>query len=124
MKNRAAIASVVALALASGGCYKAKVHLQPGAGAPGPVNGSLHIEAILGLLEISAPINLAAACPGGTAVAIDDQLTLIGGLINAVLGAVGISGIVDVWTAGVECGAGGAPPAGGPPPAEGAAPGM
>ena len=125
MKN-IAVTSLLVAALASGGCFKAKIHLQQGPGVPGPVNGALHIEAILGLIEVSAPINLATACPGGQAVAIDDQLTFIGGLIDDVLQGIGISALVNVWTATVECGAGGAappPPAGGPP-AEGGPAGM
>ena len=120
--NKLALTSALAMALAAGGCFKTKIHLQQGEGTPGAVNQSLHFS-VIGIIELSAPVNLAAACPGGTAVAIDDQLSLLGGIINLVLEYIVP---VEVWTPTVLCGAGGGapPPAGGPPPAEGGAPGM
>lgn len=77
---------VISLALAS--CYKTNIRLSssaPAATSPA-VADSMHFS-LLGIIELSSPINLDAAC-GSESVVIEERLSFLGGIVNAVLGSV------------------------------------
>jgi hypothetical protein len=68
------------------GCYKARIHLkpEPPVMASQVVKNQTHFS-VIGIIELSAPVNLETACPGGT-VTIKEGITVLGGIINIVLG--------------------------------------
>src|SRR5689334_23108703 len=101
--KRIILASALAAATL-GGCYHANIHLADGAGMPGAVNEQFHLS-VIGLFELSAPIDLKAACSGGQAVVIHDHMNFIGGLITDIVG------FISVMTPTVDCGGGSAPAA-------------
>ena len=100
------------------GCFQTDILLRPPAGpvSPSLTGGSWHIN-IIDLFEVTAPTDIAAACGGG-AVAIRDELSLPGAIVNIFLGT--FVPIVSVWNSDVFCGAGGGY---GPPSPMGAPPG-
>jgi hypothetical protein len=112
MKSLAALATVAALA----GCYRTQFALTP----PTPsvpsaeYDGHFHFS-VLGFIEISAPVDLAAACGGGPVAAIHEDIGILGGIANAVFSTV--FPILHVHNATVYCAVGGAQmgPSQGPP---------
>lgn len=101
------------------GCYQTDILLRPPAGpvSPSPqVDDAFHMN-LIDLIEISPPIDVQWACSGGP-VAIHEELSFVGGIVDAVLGTV--IPILSVWNPTVLCGGGGGPmpPMGGgmPPP--------
>lgn len=98
------VISILTGALALSGCYKAKIHLR----TPQPVttsasvNDALHVS-LFGLFEVSAAVNLEEACAGGT-VRIDERLSILGILVNAVLGTVVPA--VQIMNPTAKCGQG------------------
>ena len=101
------------------GCFQADILLRPPAGPVSPsltAAGNWHVN-VIDLFEVTAPTDVAAACGGG-AVAIRDELSLPGAIVNIFLGTV--IPIVSTWNSTVFCGAGGGyapqPPMNLPPP--------
>ena len=92
------------------GCYKATFQLAP---TTGPTYHSpLHDEefhiSVVGVIELSNPVDLAGACGGGTRpVSIDERVSALGGLANLL---VGVYLPIDVFNPTVDCGARGGPP--------------
>ena len=78
------IALIAAFSMA--GCYKARIHLKPEPPVmPSTlVHNEMHFS-LIGIIELSAPVNLEAACPSGT-VTIKEGITVLGGIINIVIG--------------------------------------
>lgn len=111
--KRIILASTIA-ALALGGCYKANIHLADGPGTPGSVNNQLHFN-LIGIIEISPAIDLKAACGGGQATTIHDEVSVLGGVINIILG--NFVPILSVVTPTVDCGGAAAAPTGPAPEA-------
>jgi len=64
-------------------CYRATLHLEPKAtgGYSRSVNDAMHIQ-LLGVFEVAQPVNLVSACPGKKPVAIEEQLSPAGALVN------------------------------------------
>ncbi len=80
------IALAIIAATAFTGCYKASIHLK----APQPVTESTSVSnnmhmSLLGIIELSPEVNLESACAGGTVV-IEERVSFVGGLVNAILG--------------------------------------
>jgi len=75
--------TVMLAALALAGCYQATFHLEPKAtgGYSQSVNQTMHIQ-LLGLFEVSQPVNLVSACRDRHPVAIEEQLAPAGALVN------------------------------------------
>lgn len=105
--NRIALASAIALASLAG-CYKTTYELKPPTMST-PKGEHFHLG-VIGIIELSSPINPAAECGGPDAsVAVNEQVSILGGLVNMVLGT--FVPILHVHNATVGCGGGGAPPA-------------
>ena len=109
--KRIATTMVLAAALA-GGCYKTQYHLT----APAPVAQmgaeKFHLG-VIGIIELSSPIDLTGECGGTQAVMVDERVSVLGGVVNMVLGY--FVPILHIHNASVGCGAGGAAPTGAPP---------
>jgi len=90
---------VAALAVAASGCYKSTIHLADGPTTPSPVQDQLHVN-LINVVEVSAPVDLRAACPGGAAT-IREQVGVFGGLVNIVLGT--YLPILSVMNPSVDC---------------------
>lgn len=118
MKRAASLFTATVLALSFGaGCYKTQYQLTPPAGMARPGPQHMHLG-LLGFIELSSPIDLAAECPGGGAVMIDERVGVLGGIVNIVLGA--FIPLLHIHNATVGCGdGGGAPEAAPPAPTEG-----
>jgi hypothetical protein len=94
------------------GCYKTQINLGAGPGTrSGVVDNNMHLN-LLNIVELSSPVDLVAACPGSQAVAIDERLSVLGGIVNIVLGR--FIPILSVMNPSVDC-AGGGMPGGGMP---------
>ena len=85
MKTALAL-GVVLGALALAGCYKTRFDLSP----PQPevasteYNDHFHIS-VIGVLEVSRPVDLLRACNGAQPTAVEEQIGVIGGVVNAFL---------------------------------------
>jgi hypothetical protein len=97
---------VCALAAALTGCYKANIHLTDGPGSPGAIQDQMHFS-VIGIFEVSSPIDLRATCPSGGPAVIREQVTVVGGIINLLLGT--YLPILSVMNPSVDCAGGGAP---------------
>lgn len=108
MKSALVLAAALA---ASGGCYKTTYMMQPSnIGTPSPTAGEHWHWSLLNIIELSSPVNLQEACPNAAPASIEESVTFLGGLINAVLGT--YVPILSVHNASVYCG----PPGMMPPP--------
>ena len=98
MKAAAALLSVAALA----SCYRTRFELAP----PQPelvsnvYNEHFHFS-VIGILEISRPVDLQAACNGASPTAVEEQISVLGGIVNAV--AFALLGILHVHNATLYC---------------------
>jgi hypothetical protein len=107
--RRTARAVLLAAAIATtslGGCYKATIHLADAPAAVSTRGYGFHFS-LIGLIELSPAVDLRARCPGGVS-AIEERETLLGALVNAVLGT--YIPVLQVMNDRVDCSAGGAPP--------------
>jgi len=105
-----------AVAASLGGCFKSTIHLADEPGQPGTVNDAMHFS-LIGIFELSSPVDLKAAC-GGAPATIHEKVSVVGGVVNIVLGT--FFPLLSVMNPSVDCGGGaGAPPAAAP--AEGGA---
>jgi hypothetical protein len=122
MKTLAAVLAVAALA--SAGCYRTRFDLSP----PTPEMPSLTYPnkfhfSVLNIIEISRPVDLQSACMGAPPTAIEEEVGILGAIVNAVFSY--WLPIFYVHNARVLCPATPAygpvaPPAYGPPPPGGA----
>src|SRR5262249_34203249 len=103
-----------AIAAAAGGCFKTNIHLSAGPGVPSAsVNDAFHLS-LIGIFELSSPVDLKAACGGSDAAGINEQVSVVGGIVNIILGT--FFPILSTMNPTVMCGGGGAPaPAAAPP---------
>jgi hypothetical protein len=107
---------VAALATATlGGCYKATIHVADAPSSPSPQGFGYHFS-VIGIIELSAPVDLRARCPQGPAV-IRERETFLGGLVNILLGT--YIPVLQVMNDSVDCATGGAPPGEAAPMGEG-----
>ena len=108
MKAALGLAAVLAL----GACYRTTYLLQPPGqmSAPSPAyDEQMHLS-LLGIFELSSPINLALACNNAPPVAIHEDVGVLGAIVNAVLSS--YLPILHVHNATVLCPIG--PPVGMP----------
>ncbi len=87
--NRKLVVAIMSAALASG-CYRTTVHM--GVVRPSVTSltaGTGNHVSLIGIFEISDPIDLRAACPGGI-VEIRERQTFFGRLITALVPFVSI----------------------------------
>jgi hypothetical protein len=96
-----------AVATAISGCYKSTIHLADDPGTPGSVNDAMHFS-LIGIFELSSPVDLKAACPGGPAV-IHEKVSVLGGVVNLVLNS--FFPVLSVMNPSVDCSSGAAPAA-------------
>jgi hypothetical protein len=112
--NKLILAAALATSLVA--CQKTTYQLRAPSGASSPsaqYNDHFHLS-IIGIIELSSPIDLNAAC-GGNADNVFEQVSVLGGIVNILLG--NFIPILHVHNATVNCGAGGAPAPTAPPPA-------
>jgi Bor protein len=109
-----------ALLAGSAGCYTTRVHTGlPGAGPSLMASDRWHHTIVAGIAEISDPVDLETACPGGWST-INEEYSFLNGLVGGVTW-----GIYTPRTYTVICGSGGGAPApgwgapGAPPPGAG-----
>ena len=101
------LASAIAAAL--GGCYKANIHMGAAPGVPSTtVNDAYHLS-LIGIFELSSPVDLKAACGGSDAAGIHEEVSVVGGIVNLILST--YIPILHVTNPTVMCGGGGAAPA-------------
>jgi len=108
---KAAVGLTAVLAL--GACYRTTYLLQPPGqmSAPSPAyDEQMHLS-LLGIFELSSPVNLALACMNAPPVAIHEDVGVLGAIVNAVLSS--YLPILHVHNATVLCPIG--PPVGQPP---------
>ncbi len=84
-----AVPAVLALGVATTGCYKTRYELTPPPTTtpPPPIRAAgqhFHL-ALFNIFELSAPINLVAECGGEVPVAVDERVGILGGLVNKLL---------------------------------------
>jgi hypothetical protein len=122
MKTTGTLLSLAAIAaLASAGCYRTRFDLAP----PQPelpssaYNDHFHIS-VINIIEVSRPVDLQRACMGAPPTAIEEQVGILGAIVNAVFSYV--IPILSVHNATVYCPMGAPmgvqqpyPPAGGQP---------
>ena len=107
----------IVLAASLVACQKTTYQLKAPSGGATPsaqYNDHFHLS-IIGIIELSSPVDINAAC-GGNADNIFEQVSVLGGVVNLILGA--FIPILSVHNATVNCGGGG----GGPPAPAGAEP--
>lgn len=103
----------VVLAASLVACQKTNMQLKAPSGAATPstlYDGHFHLS-VIGLIEVSSPVDLNAAC-GGNADNIFENVSVLGGIVNILTGGF----LIGVHNATVNCSAGGGAPAA-PPPA-------
>lgn len=106
------------------GCYTTRIH----SGVPGTMPSPMaterwHHTVVLGLAEISEPIDLDGVCPPGAWATINEEVTFVNGLVAAITGQIYTPRTYTVTCSGTgPAPAGwGAPPPGAPttpPPAQ------
>ncbi len=104
--NKIILASLLATSLFA--CQKTHYQLKAPGGASTPsaqYNDHFHLS-VIGIVELSSPVDLNAACQGN-ADNVFEQVSVLGGIVNAILGT--YIPILHVHNATVNCGAGGAP---------------
>lgn len=103
------------IAVAAGGCFKTNIHLSASPGVPSPtVNDAFHLS-LIGIFELSPPVDLKAACGGSDAAGIHEEVSVVGGIVNLILGTT--IPVLHVHNPTVMCSGGGAPAPAAPPPA-------
>lgn len=108
----AALAAALGATLATGACYRTTYLLQPPGqmSAPSPAyDEQMHLS-LLGIFELSSPINLQLACNNAPPVAIHEDVGVLGAIVNIVLSS--YLPILHVHNATVLCPVG--PPVGQP----------
>lgn len=101
--------TIIVLALLAG-CYRTRFELQPPVGyaTPSPLyNDHFHLS-LVNIIELSPPVDLAAACGGAPPAAIDEDVGVLGGIVNIFLSY--YLPILHIHNATVLCPAQGAPP--------------
>jgi len=104
--------ALCALLLAS--CYRTRFELQPPVGyaTPSPLYTDHFHVSLINIIEVSAPVDLAAACGGVPPAAIDEDVGILGALVNIVTSYV--LPVLHVHNATVLCPVGNVPPPMGP----------
>jgi hypothetical protein len=107
--KRALVAMIVASGLLAGGCYRTRFELTPPMpeGTSEQYDNHFHVS-LINVIEISAPIDLATACGGGTTSAIEEKTGVAAGIVNLFLGS--LVPIVHFTNARVKCGMQSGPP--------------
>lgn len=106
------LAAALAATVALGACYRTTYLLQPPGqmSAPSPAyDEQMHLS-LLGIFELSSPINLQLACNNAPPVAIHEDVGVLGAIVNLVLSS--YLPILHVHNATVLCPVG--PPVGQP----------
>jgi hypothetical protein len=98
--KRLVLAAFIA-AIGATSCYSATIRLSPEAGARSPVLDDKMSIHLLNVIPLNGEHNLAAVCPNSTAVAIHDHVTVLGGLINMLLGT--YVPVLSVWNSSADC---------------------
>jgi len=100
---------LASLLLAS--CYRTRFELAPPVGyaTPSPLYTDHFHLSLINIIELSAPVDLNAACGGVQPAAIDENIGVLGGLVNIFTSY--LFPILHVHNATVLC-----PAQGGPPP--------
>lgn len=108
-------AAILAVALlASGGCFRTKFELQPPIpSTPSAVYDNHFHFNLINLIELSSPVNLQQACNGAPPASIEEEVGILGAIVNMVLGT--YIPILSVHNATVNCPAGAPMPMGGMP---------
>jgi hypothetical protein len=98
--------SLAAVAALGTGCYRTRFELAP----PQPeqpsgiYNDHFHFS-VINIIEVSRPLDLQAACNGAPPTAIEEQVGILGALVNAVLSY--FIPIISVHNATIYCPYGG-----------------
>jgi hypothetical protein len=102
---------VVLASLLVAGCYRTRFELQPPVGyaTPSPLYTDHFHVSLINIIEVSAPVDLAAACGGVPPAAIDEDVGVLGALVNVVTSYV--FPILHVHNATVLCPVNAAPSA-------------
>lgn len=114
MKTTGALLSLAAVAALGTGCYRTRFELSP----PQPempssqYNDHFHFS-VINIIEISRPVDLQQACMGQPPTAIEEQVGILGAIVNAALSVV--FPILSIHNATVYCPLGGGMPMGGQP---------
>lgn len=102
-----ALAALAVTAVLATGCYKARIQLQP-AMATGYGPEHLHVG-VIGIIEVSSPIDMAAACGGPqNVVEVYDHVGLLAGIVNLIANT--IFPVFYIWNGRVGCAVMGPPP--------------
>ena len=115
MKTSSTLLSLAAVAaLSSAGCYRTRFELAPPQPEvpSGAYNDHFHFS-VINIIEVSRPVDLQAACMGQPPTAIEEQVGILGAILNAVMSY--FIPILSVHNATVYCPMGGAMPGGYPP---------
>ena len=112
----ALLGAVLGAVLPAAGCYRTRFELQPPVGyaTPSPLYDNHFHVSLINIIELSAPVDLATACGGVPPAAIDEEVGVLGALVNVITSDA--FPILHVHNATVLCPAGGAPPAMAPAP--------
>jgi hypothetical protein len=96
------------LLLGLGGCYTTRIHSGNQGTLPSPMaTERWHHTLVVGLAEVSDPIDLDSVCPARSWATIDEKLTFVNGFVAGVTNQ-----IYTPRTYTVTCSGTGAPPAG------------
>lgn len=108
--KRLILASLVSSLLLAG-CYRTRFELQPPVGyaMPSPLYTDHWHLSVINIIEVSAPVDLAAACGGAYPAAIDESEGVLAGIVNILTSYV--FPVIHFHNATVLC-----PVQGGPPP--------
>lgn len=111
MKTATTLVSLAAVASLATGCYRTRFELSP----PQPeqpssmYNDHFHFS-VINIIEVSRPLDLQAACMGTPPTAIEEQVGILGAIVNAVLSY--FIPVISVHNATIYCpyNMGGQPP--------------
>lgn len=114
MKTASTLVSLAAIAsLATAGCYRTRFDLSPPQAEVPSTEYNDHFHfAVIGVVEISRPVDLQRACGGAPPTAIEEQIGILGAIVNAALSFA--FRVLTVHNATVYCPMGGAMPGGYP----------
>lgn len=123
MKTASTLLTLAALGSLATGCYRTRFDLAPPQPEQPSAMFSDHFHfSVIGIIEVSRPLDLQASCNGAAPTAAEEQINILGAIVNAVVRYFGIS----VHNATIYCPYGGGVqpiyPTGGPYPPPGQQP--
>jgi hypothetical protein len=109
MKTARTLVSLAAVAALGAGCYRTRFEMSPPqAEVPSTeYNDHFHFS-VINVIEVSRPLDLQRACGGAPPTAIEEQVGILGAIVNAVLSY--FIPIISVHNATIYCPMGGAMP--------------